>query len=370
MTGGEPGQRNMTSRDRVAQSLRHQEPDRVPVDFWSTPEADRRLLARLGLRSREELLGTFGVDFRYIEGPRYIGPPLETDAAGNQRDLWGVRRRRVTLCGPGWEQSYWEVVESPLAPCRSTAEVAAYPGWPSPDWFDYTVVKDQCLAGGEACRVFEGDRLNRIAQLKPAMYLRGVEQILVDLLLAPDLFSAIVGRIRDFYLEYERRTLQAAEGNLDLLMTGDDFGTQRGLLMSVADWRRTLRPGLAGFIRTAHDFGVPVMHHSCGGIAELIPDFLACGLDVLQGLQPGTRGMDLARIKREYGQDLAFQGGIGVQHILPRGTPEQVREEVRRVLETMAPGGGYIAGTSHAIQADVPPENVLALVEAYRELGQ
>ena len=359
----------MTSRDRVARSLRYQEPDRVPVDFWSTPEADQRLLARLALTTREQLLTAFGVDFRYIEGPQYLGPPLETDASGNQRDLWGVLRRRVTLAGPGWQQSYWEVVESPLARCQSGAEVAAYAGWPSPDWFDYGVVREQCLACGEACRIFEGDRLNRIAQLKPAMYLRGMEQILVDLLLAPDIFAAIVGRVAEFCLEYERRTLEAAQGELDLLMTGDDFGTQHGLLMSVAAWRRTLRPGFEAFLRLARQHGVPVMHHTCGGIVELIPDFIDCGLAVLQGLQPGTRGMDLAGIKREYGRELAFQGGIGLQHTLPRGTPEQVRDEVRQVLETMKPGAGYFAGTSHAIQADVPPENVLALIEAYHEFG-
>jgi uroporphyrinogen decarboxylase len=359
----------MTSRERVAQSLRHQPPDRVPVDFWSTREADQRLLAHLQLANREELLTAFGVDCRYIAGPKYTGPPLETDEAGNQRDLWGVSRRRLTLAGPDWQQSYWEVVESPLARCETSAEVAAYPGWPSPDWFDYSVVREQCLACGDACRVFEGDRLNRLAQLKPAMYLRGVEQILVDLRLAPDLFAAIVGRIREFCLEYQRRTLEAAEGELDLLMTGDDFGTQHGLFISVADWRSALRPGFEAFIALAHQHDVPVMHHTCGSIVELLPEFVDCGLDVLQGLQPGTQGMDLPRLKREYGRDLAFQGGIGIQHALPRGTPEEVREEARQVLETMSPGGGYLAATSHAIQADVPPENVLALVEAYREFG-
>lgn len=359
----------MTSRERTKQALRHEWPDRVPVDFWSTREADERLEKRLGLRTREELLKALGVDVRYIAGPRYVGPELETDREGRQRDVWGVWRRRVTLRGAGWEQSYWEVVESPLARCESVAEIAAYPGWPSPDWFDYSVVAAQCRECGETFRVLEGDRLNRIAQLKPAMYLRGVEQILVDLLLSPEIFAAIVGRVAEFCLEYERRTLEAAEGELDLLMTGDDFGTQQGLMMSVADWRRTLRPGFGAFIEAAGKHGVPVMHHTCGGIAELIPEFIACGLRVLQGLQPGTRGMDLARIKREYGRDLAFQGGIGIQHALPHGTPEEVREEARAVLETMREGGGYIAGTSHAVQGDVPPENILALLEAYREFG-
>lgn len=111
------------------------------------------------------------------------------------------------------------------------------------------------------------------------------------------------------------------------------------------------------------------MHHTGGSVAELLPDFVASSPDVLQSLQPAARGMGLAQIKREYGRNLAFHGGIGIQGSLPHGTPAQVREEVRQVLATMKPGGGYFAGTSHTLQADVPADNVLALIEAYREFA-
>ena len=359
----------MTGKERVGQALAHREPDRVPIDFWSTRETDARLLAYLGLGNREDLLAEFGVDLRFIAGPAYLGPPLPEEPDGTSYDLWGVPRRQKTVTGHGWQQSYWEVTDYPLAGCETVADVAAYDKWPSPDWYDYSVIASQCAACGDACVVFQGDRLNRLAQLKPAMYLRGVEQILVDLLLAPEIFGAIVRRVCDFYLEYERRILAAANGGLDLLMTGDDFGTQDGLLISVEKWRQALRPGFAALIAVAHEYDVPVMHHTCGAVSELLPEFIACGLDVLQGVQPGARGMAAAELKREFGGDLAFHGGIGIQHALPHGTPEQVRDEVQQLLATMKPGGGYIAGTSHNLQADVPVANIMALIAAYHEFG-
>ncbi len=369
MLQNESGDRLVTARQRAREALSHREPDRVPVDFWSTAETDARLLEHMGLANREELLEAFAVDFRYIAGPEYTGPPVQIHDDGTRYDLWGVPRRQVGVKGDGWEQIYWEVVSYPLADCASVADVEAYDKWPSPDWFDYSVIREQCARCDDYCVVFEGDRLNRIAQLKPAMYLRGADQILVDMMVAPDLFDAIVGRISEFYLEYQRRILQAADGAIDLLMTGDDFGMQNGPIMAPEQWRARLKPGFAAFIELAHQYGVPVMHHTCGSVFELIPDFIDAGLDVLQSLQPEARDMDPARMKKLYGADLAFQGGISIQRTLPFGTPHEVREEARHLFEAMKPGGGFFAGTSHKIQADTPVENVVALIEAYREFG-
>ena len=363
----------MTGKERVTEALKHREADRVPVDFWSTAQMDGKLLERLGLRERDELLAAFGVDLRYIAGPDYSGPALQVDEDGTSYDLWGVPRRQVAVTPPngrGWEQLYSEVVRCPLGECRTVADVDAYQHWPSPEWFDYSVIGEQCAACGDFCTVFEGDRLNRIAQLKPAMYLRGADQILIDMLVAPEVFDAIVGHIREFYLEYQRRILQAAEGAIDLLMTGDDFGMQNGPIVSPEQWRKRLKPGFAAFIEEAHRQEVPVMHHTCGSVFALLPDFIDAGLDVLQSLQPEAADMDPVRLKGLYGDDIAFQGGISIQRTLPFGTPEEVREEAERVLAAMKPEGGFIVGTSHKIQADTPVENVLALIEAYEEYGR
>jgi len=199
------------------------------------------------------------------------------------------------------------------------------------------------------------------------MYLRGMEQTYVDLAESPVLAQAIIERIAAYYLDYNRRVFEAAGDLVDIFMMGDDFGTQQGPMMSLAMWRRYFRPGFASFIALAHQYGLKVMHHTCGSVVDLIADFIECGLDILQSLQPRAAGMDLGRLRREYGRDLCFHGGIDIQGVLPHGTPEDVREHVRRQREAAGHEGGYILCTAHNIQADTPVENVLALFEAYAE---
>jgi uroporphyrinogen decarboxylase len=214
-----------------------------------------------------------------------------------------------------------------------------------------------------------GDRLDRTAQLKPMMYLRGMEQTYVDLRQNPEVCEAIVGRIRDYFLAYNERVFQAAGDLIDLFMMGDDFGTQQGPMMDPELWRRLFRPGFKAYIDLAHRHGIPVMHHTCGSVVDLIPDFIACGLDVLQSLQPSARGMDLGELKRRFGRDLCFHGSVDIQQTLPRGTPEDVRREVAARMAAGKPGGGFIIGTAHSLQPDVPLPNILALFEAYDDFG-
>ena len=360
----------MDSRERTFLALNHEEPDRVPIDFWASSGFKRKLAATLEV-GEQAFLDAHDVDLRYIDGPRYIGPPLREYADGSSNDIWGVRRSPVTVrVGEGWE-TYQEVAESPLAGAATVEEIESYGGWPSPDDFDYGEIAAQCEAIREQGRVavFMGDRLNRLAQLKPAMYLRGVEQILLDLAWSPSLASAIFQRIRRFYNTYAERVFQAAQGKLDLLLMGDDFGMQSGPLVSPKMWVEFLGDGFAEYVRIAHGHGLRVMHHTCGAVRPLIPPMIERGLDVLQSLQPEAAGMAPAAIKSEFGDRLALHGGISIQQTMPYGSPEKVRAEVRERVRALAPGGGYILGTAHNVQADVPVDNVLALLSAYREYG-
>ena len=355
----------MDSRERVRLVLDHQEPDRIPVDFWASEGFLRKLQAETGM-SKEAFVDAHDVDFRYIDGPAYLGPPLQ-----DGRDVWGVPRTVAEVEMAGGIERYKEVTDPPLATASTVEEVEAYPGWPSPDWFDYGVIEAQCdavIAAGRVA-VFMGDRLNRVAQLKPAMYLRGVEQILVDLAMNPELARAILRRIRAFYAAYLERILDAANGKIDVVLTGDDFGSQNGPLVSPAMWDAFLREGFETYIRMVHDGGSKVMHHTCGSVVLLIPKMIACGLDVLQSLQPEAAGMDAAALKAEFGDRLCFQGGVCIQKTMPFGTRDEIRAAVKRLADVMGPGGGYIFGTSHNVQADVPVENVRTLMDAYREFG-
>ncbi len=361
----------MDSRERVALALNHEEPDRVPIDYWGTSEITAMLLARYGYASKEELLRRFGVDFRYVEGPTYIGPEPVVRADGAKEDHFGVPRRPVTY-GEGQQSgTYSEVTEYPLEKMTSVDEILRYPKWPRAEWFDYEPVREQARRAREQEKVvvFMGDRLNRCAQLKPAMYVRGVEQILLDLLMGEDIARAVFGRIADFYCDYLRRTLEAADGNIDIVFTGDDFGTQDNTFMPDETWRRLLKEGFTRFIDIGHEFGCKVAHHTCGCIVSLIPDFIECGLDILNPIQPDTRGMDYSQIKAAFGRDISFHGAISIQKTLPHGSPEDVRNEVKDRVERLAAGGGLILSTAHNIQVDTPVANVEALFEAYREFG-
>jgi len=362
----------MDARQRVALALDHKEPDRVPVDYWATAAVTARLLDHFGFASEEQLLQDFDVDFRYVEGPKYVGPKLEVHPDGSVDDHWGVPRVRVEVDSGGQTSVYQEVIHSPLRDATSLDQLRDYPKWPDPDWFDYDCVAAQVAAARRTGKVvvFMGDRLNRCAQLKPAMYLRGVDQILLDMASSPEMAEYLFGKIAAFYVEYARRTFEVAGGDIDIFMTGDDFGAQTGLLMSPEMWRRFLRPGFKALVELGRHYGCKVAHHSCGSIKPIIPDLIDCGLDILNPLQPDVRDMDHAELKRQFGDRLSFHGTISIQRTLPFGTPDDVRSEVRRRMETLAPGGGFIFCTAHNIQADTPTENVVALFDAYRALGR
>jgi uroporphyrinogen decarboxylase len=356
-------------------SLDHEEPDRIPTDCWVSRSTRIKIEKAFGV-SYEGFLDRYDVDLRYIEGPDYVGPPLKAGPDADDVDVWGVPRKLVHVAvndGSGnHTESYKEVFLSPLASCTSVEQIHAYDHWPSVEWFDFSPVEDQCDRVREHGRVvvFMGDRLNRLAQLKPAMYLRGTEQIMIDLAEQQEIAEAIFRHIRDFYVEYGRRILEAASGKIDIFCTGDDFGSQTGLLISPRMWDRFLRPGFTAYIDLGQAYGARVMHHTCGAVRGLMPRFAECGLDILQSLQPEAAGMDPRGIKRDFGDRLSFQGGISIQRVLPRGSIAEIRRHVREVLEAMAPGGGYIAGTSHNIQADVSPASIECLFEAYRDFGR
>ncbi len=356
----------MDSRERVFTALNFEQPDRVPIDFWAST-GFYEMLRRTTGADKDAFLDQHDVDFRYIAGPRYVGPPLDGD-----QDIWGVRRRSVTVATQHGRETYREVATSPLADATTTDEIDAYEGWPSPDWFDYTPIRAQCEEVRNKGRivVFMGDRLNRIAQLKPAMYLRGVEQILVDMVTDTEIAHAVFRRFRRFYTDYLTRILEAAGGWIDIVLTGDDFGSQNGPLVSPAMWETFLAEGFGQYVKIIADSGARSMHHTCGQVTPIVPAMVERGLNVLQSLQPEAMGQDFARLKREFGGRLAFHGGMSIQQTLPHGTPEDVRNDVRERVRVLAPGGGYILGTAHNVQADCAIENVEALLRAYRELGR
>ena len=335
----------MTPKDRVFSAFAHEPPDRVPLwigassDFWEHAKAQLSL-------DEEALRVRLGDDFRRVFA-RLPGLPPNTTVMGIERHGLG----------------YGQPVNHPLADA-DLAQIDAYP-WPDPADLDVSHLRAEAWAYGGEYAILGGDWA---PFWHDAIDLFGMERLCYLFYDAPELVDAVLVRLVDYYAEASARIFDAAAGVIDIYFMGNDYGSQTGPLVSEGLFKRFLLSHQSRLIHLAHDYGVPAMLHCCGGIAPLIPSLMEAGLDALHAVQPSARGMDLATLKREFGAKMVFNGAIDSQHVLIAGNPASVREQTRKVLEIMAPGGGYIAGASHdTILGETPLENVLAMCDAIRE---
>jgi uroporphyrinogen decarboxylase len=352
-------------------ALAHRQPDRVPFDFWAVPEVWEKLRLALGVddtldeaSSRdEEVLRLLGIDCRMVT-PQYTGAKARKLPDGTYIDAWGTHRREVT----NEFSTYGEYASHPLAGAETVADVLNW-DWASPDDWDVSGVRAQCERLNAGVRYHLRYEVGGIFEW--AWALRGFERFLLDLAEKPDIACAIMDRFTDIYIENTLRVIEAAGGLLDMVYTYDDVGTQNGLLVSPRMWRKYILPRhqrLNAAIRTVN-YPIQIMYHSCGAIFPLIGPFIdEMGIDVLNPLQPRAAGMDMARIKAEFGDRLSFHGGIDIQRTLPHGTPDEVQAEVRERCSLLGRGGGYICTSAHHIQADAPLENIIAMYCTPREL--
>jgi uroporphyrinogen decarboxylase len=289
----------MTHKERVLTTTRHQEPDRVPLFYRDVPEIEERLTKDLGLRDREELLRYFDIDFRWVE-PRYVGPPLRDDDSGYIRDIWGVEYRYV-LAGHG---GYWESLAFPLIDVQDAAALDDYP-WPDVRSFDFSVLDTQ-LEKYEGYAIMTAPGEASPGVLGTIQNLLGMERALTDMLLNPDFYHALIKKILEFELPFLERLFAAAGDRIDFFRIGDDFGSQQGLLMSPELWRQFMQPALKAMSAIAKRHGAFYYHHSCGAVSELIPLLIKTGVDVLDPLQVGAKGMMPSSLKTEFGHEICF----------------------------------------------------------------
>ena len=351
----------MTSRERVIAALEHRQPDRVPIAVEYAPEVSQKLQDRLGL-DREGLTEWLVQDLRWV-GPRfpnpaseicYADPTIKVTKKGHYLDIYGVPFRRVQT----EFQSYVELAgEPPLVDCRSIEELEAYP-WPRAEAWDYSGIAEDVKAGREKapwahCRGF----------FEIAHFMRGMEGFLTDLALNPDFAGALMDHISDYLLERTRRILEAGGGEFVVGEYNDDVASQRGLMISPGMWREHIKPRMAKFCELIHEHGAKVRYHCCGSPYAILPDLIEIGVDILNPVQPLATDMDPFRLKKEFGGRLTFHGGIDTQRLLPMGSEDEVRRQVRRMIDEVGKDGGYILAGSHVIQGDVPVENVIAMIE-------
>ena len=194
----------------------------------------------------------------------------------------------------------------------------------------------------------------------------GLEETLVRLYTEPKTIEAALRHVEEFLLEFSRRLLEATRGLADIYVCGDDFATQRGLMISPEHWRRFLKPTYKKMFELARSYGVIVWFHSCGSFRPVLPDLIDIGMEVWETVQVHLPGNEPEVLKREYGKDLCFFGAVNSQKTLPFGTEEEVRAEVRERIKVLGEGGGYICGADHTILPDVPFENVMAMLDEAR----
>jgi uroporphyrinogen decarboxylase len=351
----------MTSRDRVRAALAHQQPDFTPCDYFATPEIHEGLGRRFGLATGGDLPALhnairdrLGTDIRYIEPP-YTGPELPRFDDGSTMSIWGIRRRPM----PNEFGEYAEPVGTPYA-WKTVEEAERFP-WPDPDRYDYGAIPALCerypdmaiAAGGFGIQDF----INGVA------FGRGVEQVLIDVAMEDPVYLFIVEKRHRFYMAHIERILEAAKGRIDFVLCGDDFGTQRGLLISPRSFDRLFAGKKKELFDLVHSFGARVSHHCCGSSRALFPRFITCGMDAVQTIQVRAEGMDPYSLKEEFRGRIALHGAVDVQGWLQKATRREIEEEVNRLMDVVGAGGGYILSPSHNIQPDTPIENVLAVYE-------
>jgi uroporphyrinogen decarboxylase len=384
-----------TSYQRVLTSLEHKEPDRVPFDMGSTAvtginiNALRNLKKYLGIPGDVQLKdkvtqiavtddGTFarlGLDVRCV-GPNAPSNPGPAQDLG----LVGDHYRLIDEWGMGWQMPkeaghYYDLYHSPLADAETAEDVKKLP-WPDPlDPMRFVGMREAAdRAVYEEKKAFILERMSA-GMWEHAIWMTGYEKFLTDMVYNKKLIHAIMSKILEIKMAYWGKALETMGEHTVVVSEADDLGQQNGLLISLSMYKELIWPyhkRLFDFVKSKARGKVYIFFHNDGAIYETIPLLLEAGVDILNPWQVSCKGMDdTAKFKREYGKYLTIWGGsCDTQQVLPFGTPQEVKEETRRRIEDLAPGGGFIFAPIHVIQGHVPPENIVAWWETLQEHGQ
>ncbi len=351
----------MTARERWLSTIEGRCPDRVPCDYWGTSEVTRRLMRHLSCDSERALWECLRIDKCIFLAPKHPSAKENTWHIPSQFSVWGIPTAMVPyMDGLGF---YEEAVDPPLAHAQSSSDVEHYP-WPDCSEWDAGGLRAECLR-------WKGYPIVGASYEPFYLYcrLRGMEQALEDLVLGSPVVDAAMERIYEIHAGIVRQVLDAAGDLIDFIYVAEDLGTQNSLLMSARLFRRYIKPWLAKMIELAHSRGVKAFHHDDGAIRGVLADLIEIGIDVLSPIQWRCRGMERKALVRDFGNAVAFHGGIDNQQTMPFGTPADVWNEVVANVSIFKKAKGYIVAPCHNLQANTPTANILALYEAVQELS-
>jgi uroporphyrinogen decarboxylase len=345
----------MTPRERWQAVLEGEQPDRIPTEYWGTPEVTDKLVEELGCSNLRQVCERLHIDWVAAISPDYSGPALPKD-----RDMYGCRFQDVDY-GSG---VYRECVSHPLANYETVDQIEKEYTWPTADWFDYSRLSEK-IAGLEEFPIRAGGSEPFLTY----KHLRGQEQAFMDLILYPEIVHYCLDRLFDFCYQNTLRIYEQIPGKVFLSYVAEDMGSQEDLLFSPGQIREFLIPRMKRMIDLAHSAGVYVFFHSDGAVRKIIPDMIDAGIDVINPIQWRCKGMGREGLKKDFGGQVVFHGGVDNQQTLAFGSVGDVREEVLYNLEVLGAGGGYILAPCHNIQPVTPVENVVAMYETAYERG-
>lgn len=390
--------KSYTSYERVLQALRHKEPDRVPFDLGASVltgmnrHAYKALRDYLGLPEREivicdpmqqlarideDVIARLQVDVRCVDpdppgyNPHAVAEHRDGDYC-RMTDEWGIGWRMPVVGG-----HYFDMEKRPLAEAETIEDLKAYelPAGDDPARFASMRQRADRFVHEDKKAYILGRHAAGIWEL--CLWSCGFEKFFCDMLAAPDFSHALMRKFTDNKLAYWEKALDTVGSNVLIISEADDLATQKSLLCSVELYREMVHPyhkELFHFIKErAKRNGAPetyIFYHTCGSMLPFADLLAEEGVDILNPVQVNAQGMDSKIVKKELGDRFSFWGGgVDTQHVLPFGTPQQVRDEVRRRIDDLAPGGGFVFNTVHNVQSDVPPENYMAMWDALQEYG-
>jgi uroporphyrinogen decarboxylase len=359
----------MNSRERFLKTINRKEPDRPPVFATLTPQMAKKLSDYTGIPYEEPLDSLLSTRISHTRLLLHLGNDAVGVAAcapadrptvklenGISKNEWGMVFKEKGL--------YNEFFEYPLAKVEYPEEIEGYP-FPDPNAAGRFTEADRAIHQYQSDFAIIGDLETTLYET--AWYLTGLDKLLMDLMLDTPYVNPLLDRIMGINLE---TGLQLIRKGVDLIWAGDDFGSQQGMMIDPATWRKYFKPRMKyvfdSFRKENPD--IKIAWHTCGSVVPIIPEMIEIGLDILNPIQPEAKGMDPLFLKNEYGRDLIFFGGISVQKLLPFSRPEKIRDEVRRIAEILGKGGGYIIAPAHNIQNDTPVENAVVFFETIKNL--
>ncbi len=355
----------MNSRERTQAAINHIQPDRPPLYVSLTPQVARKLSDYLGVPYEEpveamesarishmQLLTQMGVDIIAVAPTVPASATAIVMSDGRIKNEWGMVFRKAGI--------YDEFSEYPLAGALSEKDIRNYP-FPdanAPGRFD---IAEQMIAEYHLKAGVIGDVETMFFEL--SWYLTGLEKFLTDLISGTEYIFSLMDKIMDYIIFCGKRLIGMG---VDILWCGDDFGTQNSMIMDPEMWRQIFKPRIKYMFEEFRKVKpeIKIAWHSCGSILPIIPDFIEVGLDILNPIQPLASGMDPVYLKNTYGRDLVFFGGIDVQHLLPFGSPQMIRDQVRRRIDILGKDGGYIVAPAHNIQPDTSVANIMTFFDA------